>query len=61
MISESWRFTQWWESFTLVSGYLPEIDVLPEAAEKLGLFRRVAAVLNYDDVPHAPRFNHGSD
>ncbi len=44
---------KWWEGFTLVSGYLPEIDELPEIALKLGLLRRVAAVLHHDDVPHS--------
>jgi hypothetical protein len=41
-----------WEHFRLVSGYLPEIDRLPETAQKLRLLCRVAAVLEYDDVPH---------
>lgn len=42
-----------WNSFRLVCGYLPEIDRLPETAMKLGLPRRVAVVLNDDDVPHS--------
>jgi len=42
-----------WNTFRLVYGYLPEIDRLPETAIKLGLRRRVAAVLNDDDVPHS--------
>jgi hypothetical protein len=42
-----------WEDFRLVSGYLPEIDQLPETALRLGLLRRVAAVLNDGDVPRS--------
>ena len=45
-----------WENFALVSGYLPEIDRLPATAVKLGLLHRVAAVLNYGDVPHSPMY-----
>ena len=44
---------KFWEHFTLVSGYLPELDELPETAQQLGLLRRVAIVLNHDDVPHS--------
>lgn len=42
-----------WEHFRLVLGYLPCIDRVPVAAAKLGLQRRVALVLNDDDVPHS--------
>jgi hypothetical protein len=42
-----------WEHFRLVSGYLPEIDRLPETARKLRLLCRVAAMLNDGDAPHS--------
>ncbi len=45
-----------WEDFRFVFGYLPEIDRLPTMAEKCGLRCRVAAVLNYSDVPHSPLY-----
>ena len=42
-----------WENFRLVSGYLPELDRLPATALRLGLLRRVAAVLNDSAAPHS--------
>jgi hypothetical protein len=45
-----------WHDFRLVTGYLPEIDRLPDVAAQLGLLRRVALVLNDDDAPHSPLY-----
>lgn len=42
-----------WRDLRLVSGYLPEIDQPPEAALKLNLTRRVAVVVNDNDIPHS--------
>jgi hypothetical protein len=42
-----------YQDFRLVFGYLPEIDRRSKAAQKLGLLKRVAAVLNDDDVPYS--------
>lgn len=42
-----------WIDFRLVLGYLPEIDDLPKMAATLGLSCRVAAVLNYPDIPYS--------
>ncbi len=39
--------------FRFVIGFLPEIDRLPEAAIRMGLRYRLAAILNYDAVPHS--------
>ena len=42
-----------WEDFRFVVGYLPYIDQRPQAAEKLGLMHRMAAVLNDSRAPHS--------
>lgn len=44
---------KWFDNLRLVVGFLPEIDLLPETAQKARLLKRVAVVLNLDEIPYS--------